>query len=505
MTLFIETLSQRQDQLISALIEHIQLSFIALFFAVLISIPLGIYLTRKETLAETIIGVTAVLQTIPSLALLGLFIPLFGIGKVPAVIALTIYALLPIVRNTFTGIKEVDDSLIEAATAMGMNSIKRLVKVEIPLAMPVIMAGIRTAMVLIVGTATLAALIGAGGLGDIILLGIDRNNTSLIFIGAIPAAILAILFDLILRKLEKVNYKYSITAIVAILVLTLGLTLAPSFLNQEDETIVIGGKLGAEPEILVEMYKALIEEELDVTVRTRSGLGGTTFVFNALDSGEIDLYPEFTGTVLGELIREQAETNSAEAVYAQARSGVMRDYNMALLEPMAFNNTYALAVTETLAKTYNLETISDLERAIDDIKAGFTLEFSDREDGYLGIQSLYNLTFSSLQTMEPSLRYQAIESGDINLIDAYSTDPELERYNLVVLEDDKELFPPYQGAPLLRQETLDQYPQLESILNQLSGRITSDEMREMNYRVGVENEEAAVVAKEYLTEQGLIN
>jgi len=504
MSVFFDTLSQRQDQLLSPLLEHIQLSFIALFFAVLISIPLGIYLTRKENFAEAIINVTAVLQTIPSLALLGLFIPLFGIGKVPAVIALTVYALLPIVRNTYTGIKEVDDSLIEAATAMGMNSKKRLVKVEIPLAMPVIMAGIRTAMVLIVGTATLAALIGAGGLGDIILLGIDRNNTALIFIGAIPAALLAILFDFILRKLEHINYKYSITAIVAILILTLGLTLVPSLLNQDEETLVIGGKLGAEPEILVEMYKALIEEEMDVNVETRSGLGKTSFVFDALDNEEIDLYPEFTGTVLGELIKEQAETNTKEAVYEQARSGIMRDYNMALLEPMAFNNTYALAVTEELANQYDLVTISDLTRALGDIKAGFTLEFSDREDGYLGIQSLYDLTFPSLQTMEPSLRYQAIESGDINLIDAYSTDPEIERYNLVVLEDDQELFPPYQGAPLLRAETLEQFPDLESILNQHGGQITSDEMREMNYRVGVDNEDAGAVARDYLTKAGLI-
>lgn len=137
------------------MIEHIQISLIALFFAVLIAIPLGIYLTKKQKIAEGIIGVTAVLQTVPSLALLGLLIPLFGIGKVPAIIALVVYALLPILRNTYTGIREVDDSIIEAARAMGMKRSKRLMKVELPLAMPIIMAGIRTAMVLIVGTATL--------------------------------------------------------------------------------------------------------------------------------------------------------------------------------------------------------------------------------------------------------------------------------------------------------------------------------------------------------------
>ena len=183
-----EVFQERKDEILSALVEHIQISFIALFFAVLIAIPLGIYITRHKKAAEGIMGITSVIQTIPSLALLGILIPLFGIGRVPAIIALVAYALLPILRNTYTGIKEVDPSLIEAAQAMGMNSRKRLIKVEIPLAMPVIMAGIRTAMVLIVGTATLAALIGAGGLGDIILLGIDRNNTNLILLGAIPAA-----------------------------------------------------------------------------------------------------------------------------------------------------------------------------------------------------------------------------------------------------------------------------------------------------------------------------
>ena len=155
-------LNERKGQLLASLFEHIQISFIALFLAVVIAIPLGIYLTNKKKIAESIIGISAVLQTIPSLALLGLLIPLFGIGKVPAIIALVVYALLPILRNTFTGINEVDSSLKEAAMAMGMNTQKRLVKVELPLAMPVIMAGIRTAMVLIVGTATLAALIGAG-------------------------------------------------------------------------------------------------------------------------------------------------------------------------------------------------------------------------------------------------------------------------------------------------------------------------------------------------------
>ena len=495
----------RQDQLLQALFEHIQISFAALLLAVIIAIPLGIYLTKKEKVAEGIIGITAVLQTIPSLALLGLFIPLFGIGKVPAIIALIIYALLPILRNTYTGIKEVDPSLTEAAMAMGMNTRKRLLKVELPLAMPVIMAGIRTAMVLIVGTATLAALIGAGGLGDIILLGIDRNNTELIVLGAIPAALLAIVFDLLLRKLEKLSYKQSAGTIGVIAAIALMITVVPNLLNAEEETLVIGGKLGTEPEILINMYKLLIEEETDLKVELEPGLGKTSFLLNALQTGNIDVYPEFTGTAISQFLKETAVSNDRQEVYEQARDGLEEDFNLVMLKPMQFNNTYALAVPTGFAEEHQLEAISDLRAVENQINAGFTLEFSDREDGYIGIQDLYNLEFPDLTTMEPQLRYSAIEQGDINLIDAYSTDSELRRYNLTVLADDKELFPPYQGAPLLRQETIDNYPEISDILNQLAGKITDDQMREMNYKVAVEGKSSAEVAQEYLRQEGLIN
>jgi osmoprotectant transport system permease protein len=501
----LEVFKNRQDQLLQALFEHIQISFAALLFAVLIAIPLGIYLTRKQRMAEGIIGVTAVLQTIPSLALLGLFIPLFGIGKVPAIIALVIYALLPILRNTYTGIKEVDPSLIEAAMAMGMNTRRRLLMVELPLAMPIIMAGIRTAMVLIIGTATIAALIGAGGLGDIILLGIDRNNTSLIILGAIPAALLAIVFDLLLRKMEKLSYKQSVMTIGAIAVLALAVTVGPNLLKGQDETIVIGGKLGTEPEILINMYKIMIEEETDLNVELKPGLGKTSFLFNALQTESIDVYPEFTGTAISQFLNTTAASNDRQEVYEQARDGLAEQFDLVMLNPMEFNNTYALAVPAVFAEEYQLENISDLRAVQNLVRAGFTLEFSDREDGYLGIQKLYGLEFPSLATMEPQLRYTAVEQGEINLMDAYSTDSEIRRYDLKVLEDDQELFPPYQGAPLLRVQTAEEYPELVDALNQLAGKITDDQMREMNYQVAVEGRSAEEVAREYLVEEKLID
>ncbi|MFT9816047.1 ABC transporter permease/substrate-binding protein [Lysinibacillus sp. NPDC056185] len=501
---FFDVFSERKGQLWASLLEHIQISFIALFLAVVIAIPLGIYLSNKKKIAESIIGISAVLQTIPSLALLGLLIPLFGIGKVPAIIALVVYALLPILRNTFTGINEVDPSLKEAAMAMGMNTRKRLVKVELPLAMPVIMAGIRTAMVLIVGTATLAALIGAGGLGDIILLGIDRNNTALIILGAVPAAILALVFDFLLKKLESLSFKKTMTSLSIISVVALIMFFFPLLNFKEKEEIVIAGKLGSEPELLINMYKLLIENETDLKVQLKPGLGKTSFVFNALKSGSIDIYPEFTGTAISEFLKEEAINNNQEDVYHQAKEGMMNKFGMVMLSPMKYNNTYALAVSKQMADTYHLQTISDIKPIQEMIKAGFTLEFNDREDGYLGIQKRYGITLSNIATMEPKLRYQAIESGNIDLLDAYSTDSEIRQYNLQVLADDQQLFPPYQGAPLLRKETLEKYPEIETALNKLANQITDDEMREMNYRVNVEGQNIEEVARDYLTKAGLL-
>lgn len=500
---FFETLNSRRGELLTTLVEHIQLSFIALLIAVLIGVPLGILLTKTRKISEVVINIAAVLQTIPSLALLGLMIPLFGIGTLPAIIALVVYALLPILRNTYTGIVEVDGSLVEAARGIGMKTMRRLLKVELPIAMPVIMAGIRTAMVLIIGTATLAALIGAGGLGDLILLGIDRNDSSLILIGAIPAALLAIVFDVVLRVIQRLSYKKIIVTLSSVLLVLVLITTAP-LLAQRGDSITIAGKLGAEPSIITNMYKILIEEETGYTVEVEDGLGKTTFLFNALQSGDIDGYLEFTGTVLGELTQEEPESNEESEVYEQAKSSLEEQFDMTLLEPMDFNNTYTLAVKETFAEENDLETISDLNSIEDDINPGFTLEFNDREDGYPAIQEAYNLDFSNVRTMEPSLRYQAVNNGDINLLDAYSTDAELRQFDMITLEDDEKVFPPYQGAPLFTQDFIDEHPEIIEPLNKLGGQITDEEMQEMNYQVSVEDRDPSVVAEEYLEEYGLL-
>jgi osmoprotectant transport system permease protein len=278
----------------------------------------------------------------------------------------------------------------------------------------------------------------------------------------------------------------------------------PLLTNKSEEKIFIGGKLGSEPEILINMYKLLIENETDLNVELKPGLGKTSFVFNALKSGSIDVYPEFTGTAIAEFLKESAVSTEQQEVYEQARKGMKDQFSMVLLKPMAYNNTYALAVPKKFSEDYGLQSISDLKAVEQSIKAGFTLEFSDREDGYRGIQELYGLDFPTVLTMEPKLRYGAIEKGEINLVDAYSTDSEIAKYNLTVLEDDKNLFPPYQGSPLMREETAEEHPELVNALNKLDGKITDDEMREMNYKVNVEGVSPEETARDYLEEEGML-
>ena len=504
MSKLLATFQERFGDWLTALGQHLQLSLLTLLLAVFLAVPLAVYLSTRKRASNWVLQVAGIFQTIPSMALLGLFIPIMGIGTLPALTALVIYAIFPILQNTITGLQGIDPSLEEAGIAFGMTKWERLKKFEIPLAMPVIMSGIRTAAVMIIGTATLAALIGAGGLGSFILLGIDRNNASLILIGALSSAFLAIAFNLLLKWMEKAKLR-TIFAAFAVMILGLGASYTPSLLSKpEKENLVIAGKLGPEPEILANMYKILIEENTDMTVTVKPNFGKTTFLYEALKKGDIAIYPEFTGTVTESLLKPAPQVgHDPGAVYQAARDGIKRQDDLALLKPMAYQNTYAVAVPKKIAQEYGLKTISDLKKVEGQLKAGFTLEFNDREDGNKGLQKVYGLNLQ-VSTMEPALRYQAIQSGDIQITDAYSTDAELARYDLVVLEDDKQLFPPYQGAPLMKTALLEKHPELEAVLNKLAGKITADQMSQMNYQVGVEGKSAAQVARDFLIQEGII-
>ena len=362
-----EFMIQQADKLAVQTLQHIGLTFIALILAVLIGLPLGIYITRKKQFSGAVLGIASVLQTIPSIALLGFLIPVLGIGPKPAIFALFLYALLPIIRNTFTGITGVDPSVIEAALATGMSKWQILFKVELPLAMPVIFAGIRTATVITVGVATLASYIAAGGLGEFIFGGISLNNTNMILAGAIPAALLAVIFDFLLSRLQKLNVAKinSITKVLPILLL-----------------------------LLASLYFA----------------------------------------------------------------------------PSAYGSK---------------------------LKAGFTPEFMGRQDGNLGLIEKYGLKINTV-VINDAVMYKAEYENQLDVISGYSTDGRLAAFNLVILKDDKHIFPPYYAAPIIKEATLKKYPDLENTLNLLAGKINDSIMTRLNYLTDYLHQSPEQVAKDFL-------
>lgn len=499
-----ETLLSSQPQFWNALWQHTQLTVAAVVIAGVIAIPLAIWSERHRRYAEWLLQATGILQTLPSLAVLGLLIPLVGIGWPAALIALIIYALLPIFQNTYLGLTGVEKGIVDAAYALGLPRKKVMRKVQIPLAMPSIIAGIRTATVLIIGTATLAALIGAGGLGDFILLGIDRNNTNLILIGALASAIMAILAGALINLIARLKVKKWLISLLAILFI--GGSVWPMLPQKSTtQTITIAGKLGSEPEILINMYADLIKSaDPNTNVVLKPNFGKTSFLFNALKSNKIDIYPEFTGTVTATLA-EPAVTlpvgANAQTTY-QAALKVAQKQQLTLTKPMQFNDTYAVAVTQKDASKYHLKTIADLTQ-LPNAKAGMTAEFLDRTDGMPGVKKQYNLKIPTV-SLDPDLRYQAIKQGQVNVVDAYSTDSQLVQYRLKVLTDNQHFFPIYQGAALMRQDFAKKNPKITRALNRLAGKISNEDMQNMNYAVNVKHQSAATVAKKYLKTHNIL-
>ncbi|PWG00288.1 ABC transporter permease/substrate-binding protein [Levilactobacillus bambusae] len=499
------TMVTQRGQIWEALLQHIGLSLLSLLIAAAIAIPLAIILTPHKKIAEGVLQITSVMQTIPSLALLGILIPFVGIGTVPSVIALVVYAVMPIFQSTYSGLSEIDPSLQEAATAFGLPRWMRLFRIDLPLAMPTIIGGLRVALVLIIGTATLAALIGAGGLGTYILLGIETNNNSYLIIGAVLSALLAIFFSALIRWLGRLSLRRMVEVVAIAVALIAGAAGYQSY-TAKTATITIAGKLGSEPDILINMYKELIEQQdHKLQVVTKPNFGATSFLFKALQSNQIQVYPEFTGTVTQTILKSHTKTShNPQQTYEKARAGLSSEYQMSYLKPMKYQNGYDLAVTQQFAKKYDLKTISDLREIATKLHAGFDPDFDHQKDGYPGLQKAYNLQMGSIRTMEPSIRYKALVNGKVNVVDGYTTDAEIQQYHLVVLKDDLHYFPPYQGAPLLKTSTLKKYPALKPALNKLANQITEKDMQTMNYDVQVKHEKASTVAHHYLLTHHLL-
>ncbi|WP_285889308.1 glycine betaine ABC transporter substrate-binding protein [Paenibacillus glycanilyticus] len=515
----LEIFTSRKEDILRATLEHIQISLIALIIAIVISIPTGLLLTRFPKLAPPVIGVASLFQTIPSLALLGFMIPILGIGVTPAIVALTVYALLPILRNTYTGVMNVEKPIKEAGIGMGMTSLQVMLKVELPLALTVIMAGIRTATVMIIGVATLASLIGAGGLGDLIFRGISTVNTDLILAGTIPVALIALLFDYLLgrmgrwmtpRGLRKRSRKPKlikgleialgsllIVALVAGSMMRLGQTGGAS-------TVVVGGKAFTEQDILVHLMSSLIEAKTDLKVIRKPYLGGSAVTHNALTGGNIDVYPEYTGTGWTEILMEKPVGGNPELTYQKVKKAYEQQFSITWLQPFGFNNTYTLAMRSDHAQKLGITTISELTRLAPNLVFGATQEFLERPDGYKGLQTTYGIKFKGTKGLDPGITYAAVRDGKVDVNDAYSTDGRIAAFNLKVMVDDKQYFPPYYAVPIIRDDTLKAHPELEQTLNQLAGKLDEKVMSQLNAKVDLEGKQAREVAENWLKSVGLI-
>ena len=493
--------------------QHVLLTGASTLLAVALGLPLGIVASSSQWLRSVLLGVIGVFQTIPSLAMLAVLLTLVGkIGAVPAIIALTIYALLPIVRNTVTAIEGVPPEAVEAARGIGMSRWQQLRMVQLPLASPVIVAGIRTAAVVGVGIATLSAFIGAGGLGQFINRGLALSNTQLILLGAIPAATLAVVADALIalmawglkpvRQHERHSLKAKLKPVaLAAPLLFAGLGVYAAFdssatTSNRSDIVRIGSKNFTEQLILAEIMTQMIEAHSELSVDRRFNLGGTMICHEALQAGEIDLYAEYTGTGLITVLKAE-HGGDADAVFARVKEAYLERYGLRWLGAFGFNNTYALTVRQSIANDRGWRNISDLLASAGQLKAGFTAEFAERPDGYPGLRDAYGLRFGDVKDLEPSLMYEAVANDEVDVICAFTTDGRIAAYNLRNLADDRQFFPPYFAAPVVRSKLLREHPELREILGRLEGVINDATMRELNRRVDVTGKLPAEVAHDF--------
>lgn len=487
--------------------EHLIIVAIAITIAIAIGIPLGILIARKPKLAKPILGFANIVQTIPSLAIFGFLISvpfLGGIGKIPAIVALTLYALLPLIRNTYTGITSIDPAIRETGEGMGMTGKQLLLLLEIPLALGVIIAGVRVATVISVGIATIAAAIGGGGLGVFIFRGLSTLNNQLILTGAIPSAVIAFGADFSLSWLERYltqqedyNKKYSFLRTLTLSVG--GFLLAIAILvNLNSSTITIGSKNSTEQIILGEIIAQKIEAETDLSVDRRFNLGGTFISHEALKKGQIDGYVEYTGTAFTAVLEQKPISDPLE-VYQQVKQAYEEKFQLELMEPLGFENTYAMVIRREDAQKFNIKTLSDAAKYFSQWQAGFGYEFLEREDGYPGLAKTYGLKLkNSPQPMDLGLMYKALEDKLIDIGNSSSTNGMIQALNLVILEDDKKYFPPYEAVPVFNQRTLKKYPSLRDTINQLANSISDEEMQQMNYEVDKQSLKVEQVAQNFL-------
>ena len=490
-------------------VEHILISLLAISIASILGIILGIIISEYRRFSGLILGTVNILYTIPSIALLGFFITITGVGNTTALIALIIYALLPIIRSTYTGIININPLIIEASEGMGSTKLQQLFKIKLPLALPVLMSGIRNMVTMTIALAGIASFVGAGGLGVAIYRGITTNNSAMTFLGSLLIALLALIFDFILGIIEKrlTNHKrtkYKVNFKLIILGLFIIIFGAYFSLNsKKDKTINIATKPMTEGYILGQMLTELIKQDTDLKVNITNGVGGgTSNIHPAIVKGEFDLYPEYTGTSWEAVLKKEGSYD--ESKFDELQKEYKEKYNLEYVNLYGFNNTYGLAVNKDIAEKYNLKTYSDLAAVSNNLIFGAEYDFFEREDGYKELQKVYNVDFKKKIDMDIGLKYQAMKDKKIDVMVIFTTDGQLAISDVVVLEDDKKMYPSYRAGTVVRSEILSKYPELKAVLEKLNNILDDKTMADLNYQVESEGKKPEDVAREYLQEKGLL-
>jgi osmoprotectant transport system permease protein len=467
---------------------HVRLAVAALLAGALVSFALGLLSLRVPALQAPVVGLASVVQTIPGLALLAVMVPLLGrIGFLPAFLALTLYSMLPMLRNTVVGIAEVPAAIVEAARGVGMTDGQMLWRVQLPLAAPVLLAGVRTAAAWTVGMATLATPVGALSLGNFIFSGLQTRNTAAIVVGCAASAGLALLLDLLLRGVERGVRRrrpalaWSMAA-AFVAVGAIGLVGAVGGRGADGgrAPFRIGGKPFTEQYILAEILGLQVERRTGVPIERVPNLGSTV-VFDALALGQIDAYVDYSGTIWTTILKRTARPPAATAMLAEITEALRAQHGIHVVGPLGFENAYGLALRRDRAAALGVARVSELKGIAADLRFGADMEFLGREEyATLGRSGI---GFGSVRGMDASLLYRAVADGELDVITAYTTEGKVAAYDLQLLADDLDVFPPYDALLLVSGRAAERTPQAVAALRELVGRIGSDAMLRANWSV----------------------
>ena len=477
--------------------QHILLSAAALSLGFLISLPLVVVASRNAAIRWPVLGFASVVQTVPSLALLALFYPLllaisagwkhlFGygfsaLGFLPSLLALTLYSMLPILRNGVTGLTNLDPAVIEAARGVGMTNRQRLLRIELPLAAPVLMAGVRTAAVWVIGGATLSTPVGQTSLGNYIFSGLQVEDWVSVLFGCLAAVALALVADQLLGLIEAgVAARKPRLAWLGLAVLFAGVAAAGagSWVEAGKPAYVIGAKNFAEQYILAAVMTDRIRAQGSAAT-ARVDLG-SVIAFRAVASNGIDAYVDYSGTVWSTIMNRH-DSVARQQMLQEMKTQLRKDYGVVLLGALGFENAYALAMRRDRAEALGIRTIADLSQHAPGLRIGGDFEFFARGE-WQALRDRYGLRFRAQRQFQPTFLYKAVASNEVDVISAASSDGRIRAYDLVVLEDPLQVIPPYDAIVLLSPARASD-PVLQRALGPLSGAIPIDIMRQANYMV----------------------